>query len=170
MFDLRHLTDAWRSAFTCLCIFGSFILGALLDLLNHTWWHIFRCASTRSQRNEFWWNSLSYRGLWKVPEDLVCMDLCTSDLSGISHAGLRLHRGCPSTCVPLHLALSGCSGLFKRQPQSSVCSWFPAWAVLYSTLEPQQCCSSWRWTPYWELSGRLELQHRNLSKHHSYSG
>lgn len=129
----------------------------------------FNCAFTNSQHNEFWWNPLCYRRLWEVPEDLICVDLSTSDLSGIPHAGFSLHRGSPSSFMPLSRALSGDSSLFKLQPSNH--PWWTTWPVLHRPFKPQQCWISWQWTSYpEELPGRLGVQHRDISKHYSNWG
>lgn len=145
------ISDIWLSAFICAYIFGGSISTTLLDVFIQTWSAkvaYFLCASPKSQRNGFWWNSLPNRGLWKIPEDLVCLDLCTSNLSGIPYAGLCLHRGCSSTSMSRLRFLSGSSSLFELQPQLSVCRWWSAQSVLHSPLEPQWCCCSWQWTSY----------------------
>lgn len=102
----------------CLCNCGSLTLPALLDRLCQTKTvtkkgTFLKRASPSSHRNEFRWNSLSHWRLWEVPEDLVCVDLCASDLSGVPHAGLCVHRRRSPTFVPLCVALRRRSGLVE---------------------------------------------------------
>ena len=128
----------------------------------------FKWASFKRDQNEFWWNPRRYWRLWEIPEDVVCMDLSTSDLSCIPHADFCLHRGCSSSYMPPNLALNRYGSHFELQPSDP--TWWPVWVVMHCPLEPQRCCNSWWWASSWELPGTLGVQQQHFQKHHSNWG
>ncbi len=72
--------------------------------------HLDRCCvrfhevTFKERQDEFWRSPEPDWRVWTLPEDALCVDLPATDLLGLPHVGVCLHRGRAPSPVQIHLA------------------------------------------------------------------